>query len=137
LPNKQENGSNAVEGDTEDGSSLTIRQQVGSNDTQGTNATPTSDEPGAIDTPMVDEKGINDTPTTDEPGIVSMTHLPLVNHINHKCVIGNRLMIHRCVIDNWFIIRRCVIGSWLSAVDASLVPGSSVVCTHISYLQNW
>jgi hypothetical protein len=35
----QENGSNAVEGDTEDGSSVTNRQQVGSNDTQGTNAT--------------------------------------------------------------------------------------------------
>jgi hypothetical protein len=32
----QENGSNSVEGDTEDGSSLTNRQQVGSNDTQGT-----------------------------------------------------------------------------------------------------
>jgi hypothetical protein len=52
----QENGSNAVEGDTEDGSSLTNRQQVGNNDTQGTNATPTADEPGTIDTPMVDEK---------------------------------------------------------------------------------
>jgi hypothetical protein len=37
----QDNGSNAVEGDTEDGSSLTNRQQLGSNDTQGTNATPT------------------------------------------------------------------------------------------------
>jgi hypothetical protein len=33
----QENGSNAVEGDTEDGFSLTNRQQVGSNDTQVTN----------------------------------------------------------------------------------------------------
>ena len=37
----QDNGSNAVEGDTEDGSSVTNRQQVGSNDTQCTNATPT------------------------------------------------------------------------------------------------
>jgi hypothetical protein len=36
----QENCYNAVEGDTEDGSSLTNRQQVGSNDTQGTNDTP-------------------------------------------------------------------------------------------------
>jgi hypothetical protein len=43
----QENGSNAVEGDTEDGSSVTNRQQVGSNDTQGTKATPTVDEPGS------------------------------------------------------------------------------------------
>ena len=33
----QENCYNAVEGDTEDGSSLTNRQQVGSNDTQGIN----------------------------------------------------------------------------------------------------
>jgi hypothetical protein len=48
----QENGSNAVEGDTEDGSSLTNRHQVGSNDTQGTNATPTVDEPGSNDTPV-------------------------------------------------------------------------------------
>jgi hypothetical protein len=31
----QENGSNAVEGDTEDGNTVTNRQQVGSNDTQG------------------------------------------------------------------------------------------------------
>ena len=41
----QENGSNAVEGDTEEGSSLTNRQQVGSNDVQCTNATHTADEP--------------------------------------------------------------------------------------------
>jgi hypothetical protein len=76
----QDNGSNAVEGDTEDDSSVTNRQQIGSNDTQGTNATATVDEPGnndthiaeeqgTNDTPMVDEPGINDTPTTDEPGI--------------------------------------------------------------------
>ena len=70
----QGNGSNAVDGDTEDGSLLTNRPQVGSNDTQGTNATPTADEPGTIDTPMVDEKGINDTPTTDEPGINDTYH---------------------------------------------------------------
>ena len=63
----QDNGSNAVEGDTEDDSSVTIRQKVGSNDTQGTNATPTVDEPGYNDTPITDEPGINDTPTTDEP----------------------------------------------------------------------
>jgi hypothetical protein len=80
VPDTQENGSNEVEGDTEDDSSLTNRQQVGSNDTQVTNATPTvdrpgnndtpiTDEPGTIDTPMVDEPGINDTPTTDEQGI--------------------------------------------------------------------
>ena len=37
----QDNGSNAVEGDTKDDSSVTNRQQAGSNDTQGTNATPT------------------------------------------------------------------------------------------------
>jgi hypothetical protein len=36
----QENGSNAVEGDTEDGFSLTNRQQVGSNDTQSFIASP-------------------------------------------------------------------------------------------------
>ena len=60
----QENCYNAVEGDTEDGSSLTNRQQVGSNDTQGTNDIPMDVESGAIDTPMVD-----DTPTTDEPCI--------------------------------------------------------------------
>ena len=36
----QDNGSNAVEGDKEDGSSVTNRQQVCSNDTQGANATP-------------------------------------------------------------------------------------------------
>jgi hypothetical protein len=40
----QDNGSNAVEGDTKDDSSVTNRQQAGSNDTQGTNATPTVDE---------------------------------------------------------------------------------------------
>jgi hypothetical protein len=34
----QDNGSNTVEGDTEYGSSVTNRQQIGSNDTQGTNA---------------------------------------------------------------------------------------------------
>jgi hypothetical protein len=42
----QENGSNAVEEDTEDGNTVANRQQVGSNDTQGTNDTPTVDEPG-------------------------------------------------------------------------------------------
>jgi hypothetical protein len=46
----QENGSNAVERDTEDDSSLTNRQHVGSNDTQVTNATPTVDGPGNNDT---------------------------------------------------------------------------------------
>ena len=46
----QDNGSNAVEGDTEDGSSVTNRQLEGSNDTQGTNATPTVDGPGNNDT---------------------------------------------------------------------------------------
>ena len=63
----QDNGSNAVEGDTEDDSSVTNRQQVGSN-TQGTNATLTVDESGYNDTPITDEPGINDTPTTDQPG---------------------------------------------------------------------
>jgi hypothetical protein len=37
----QDNGSNAVKGDTKDDSSVTNRQQAGSNDAQGTNATPT------------------------------------------------------------------------------------------------
>jgi hypothetical protein len=54
----QENGSNAVEGDTEDGNTVTNRQQIGSNDTQGTNDTPTVDEPGINVTPMVDERQI-------------------------------------------------------------------------------
>ena len=37
----QDNGSNAVKRDTTDDSSVTNRQQAGSNDTQGTNVTPT------------------------------------------------------------------------------------------------
>jgi hypothetical protein len=65
----QDNGFNAVKGDTEDGSSVTNRQQIGSNDTQGTNATPTVDEPGSNDTPITDKQGTNDTPMVDEPGI--------------------------------------------------------------------
>jgi hypothetical protein len=60
VRDSQENGSNAVEGDTEDGSSLTNRQQVGSNDTQGTNAIPTVDGPGNNDTHITDEGGTND-----------------------------------------------------------------------------
>jgi hypothetical protein len=68
VHNTQENDYNAVEGDTKDGSSVTIRQQVGSNATQGTNATPTVDEPGSNDTPITDEPGTNDTLTTDQPG---------------------------------------------------------------------
>jgi hypothetical protein len=61
----QENVSNAVEVDTEDGSSVTNRQQVGSIDTQGTNATPTVDEPGSNDTPITDEPGTIYTPTNE------------------------------------------------------------------------
>jgi hypothetical protein len=38
IRDTQDNGSNAVAGDTEDGSSVTNRQQIDSNDTQGTNA---------------------------------------------------------------------------------------------------
>ena len=86
----QDNGSNAVEGDTEDGSSVTNRQQIGSNDTQGTNATATVDDPGNNDTHIADEQGNNDTPMVDKPGIndtpplmhqVPMTHLPLINQV--------------------------------------------------------
>jgi hypothetical protein len=61
----QDNGSNAVEGDTEDGSSVTNRPQIGSNDTQGTNATATVDDPGNNDTHIADEQGTNDTPMVD------------------------------------------------------------------------
>jgi hypothetical protein len=72
----QENGYNAVEVDTEDGSSVTNRQQVGSIDPQGTNATPTVDERGSNDTPITDEQGINDTPMADEPGTI---YTPMVD----------------------------------------------------------
>jgi hypothetical protein len=42
----QDNGFNAVKGDTEDGSSVTNRQQIGSNDTQGTTTISVSLIPG-------------------------------------------------------------------------------------------
>jgi hypothetical protein len=79
LCDTQDNGSNAVEGDTEDGSSVTNRQQICSNDTQGTNATATVDEPGNNDTHIADEQGTNDTPMVDEPGIIAC--LLLSNHL--------------------------------------------------------
>jgi hypothetical protein len=51
-----------ISGRTTDDSSVTNRQQAGSNDTQSTNATPTVDEQDTNDTPMADEPGYNDTP---------------------------------------------------------------------------
>jgi hypothetical protein len=98
-------GSNAVERDTKDDSSVTNRQQAGSNDTQSTNATPTVDEQDTNDTPMA--------------------------FINHRCVIGTWFINRRCVIATWLISGRCVIRTWLISgrcvIDTWFISGRCVM----------